>query len=365
MSRRALTTIVTRQQVLLERLKTQVSRDFTRVLPEVEAAIRDVLYGLRVDAISDLSQAKLRGLLADLQAEQEKLITSAQEALLGDLEDLAKYQAPAEARTLRAAVRSGQLDMGITPTAGQDAYAYALKRPLSASGTLLEPFIETWGAKQVQGVEQAVQRAWAEGRTIPQLVTEIRGTRRGGFKDGLIGASRRQAEAIARTSVQHVAQAARQATWEDNSDLVEAIIWVATLDSRTTQQCRSLDGREFPLDSGPRPPIHVNCRSTTRPKLPKALDFLDEGATRSSEQGYVDANQTYYGWLKQQPAEFQDTALGPDRGALFRNGGLSSEEFSRLNLDRNFEPLTLEEMAAREPQAFEQAGLDKYLPPDN
>ena len=41
MSKRALSTVATRHQVYLERLKTQFSADFTRVLPELEKAIRD------------------------------------------------------------------------------------------------------------------------------------------------------------------------------------------------------------------------------------------------------------------------------------------------------------------------------------
>lgn len=45
MSKRALSTVATRHQVYLERLKTQFSADFTRVLPELEKAIRDVLRG--------------------------------------------------------------------------------------------------------------------------------------------------------------------------------------------------------------------------------------------------------------------------------------------------------------------------------
>ncbi len=40
---------------------------------------------------------------------------------------------------------------------------------------------------------------------------------------------------------------------------------------------------------------------------------------------------------------------------LFREGGLSIELFSELQLDRNFSPLTLVQMHALEPLAFEKA----------
>ena len=66
---------------------------------------------------------------------------------------------------------------------------------------------------------------------------------------------------------------------------------------------------------------------------------------------------SYYDWLKQQPAAFQDKAIGPVRAKLFREGGLSIERFSELQLDRNFSPLTLVQMKALEPLAFERAGI--------
>ena len=50
--------------------------------------------------------------------------------------------------------------------------------------------------------------------------------------------------------------------------------------------------------------------------------------------------------------------LGPARGTLLRDGGLSAERFQELRLSRNFEPLTLAEMQRLEPLAFERAGIN-------
>jgi len=86
-----------------------------------------------------------------------------------------------------------------------------------------------------------------------------------------------------------------------------------------------------------------------------------EGATRASigDVGpqQVRADLGYYDWLKQQPAAFQDKAIGSKRAKLFREGGLSIERFSQLQLDRNLSPLTLAQMKALEPLAFQRAGL--------
>jgi len=123
------------------------------------------------------------------------------------------------------------------------------------------------------------------------------------------------------------------------------------------KNCKTLDGQKFKVGEGPVPPIHIRCRSTTVADLNPKFDFLKEGRTRSGEKGPVDADLDYYDWLKNQPPGFQDQALGPVRGKLFREGGLSADKFAELQLDRNFEPLTLAEMRKLEPEAFEAAGL--------
>jgi hypothetical protein len=127
------------------------------------------------------------------------------------------------------------------------------------------------------------------------------------------------------------------------------------------QVCRSLDGQVYAIDAGPRPPIHISDRCTVIPELDEEFQKYMKGATRPSvadgKASKVDASESYYEWLKRQPASFQDEVLGPTRGKLFRDGGLSAKRFSELQLDRNFKPLTLEEMRAIEEAAFKKAGL--------
>lgn len=128
-----------------------------------------------------------------------------------------------------------------------------------------------------------------------------------------------------------------------------------------SQICQSLDGRQFKVGEGPLPPIHPGCRSTTTPTLSQRFDFLDKGATRASKGAdggeQVPADTTYFAWLKTQPKSFQDAAIGPTRAKLLRNGGLTSDQFSKLSLDKNFKALTLDEMKRLQPAAFEKAGL--------
>ena len=86
-----------------------------------------------------------------------------------------------------------------------------------------------------------------------------------------------------------------------------------------------------------------------------------KGATRASVgadgAGQVSARLNYYHWLQQQPASFQEVAIGPVRAKLFHEGGLSVERFAELQLDRNFAPLTLVQMKTLEPLAFKWAKI--------
>ena len=353
-----LTEIATRHQVWLERNKAHEANQFASFLIEIDRSIRERLSN---PEITSFTRSRLERLLASTENELAKIYDRYWEQLKGNLIDLAQYEAGFEARSLNQAVPNFET---VIPTETQIITAVT-SRPLSVRGAdggkLLEPFIKDWSAVEVKRVSGAIRQGFYEGQTTSQIVQLIRGTRANKYKDGILEISSRNARAVTHTAVQHAASQARQRTWESNPDLVRGVRWVSTLDNRTSQQCRSLDGQVFPVDKGPRPPIHVNCRSSMVSVIDPEFDFLDAGSTRASVGpaggGQVDANQSYYEWLKKQPREFVETAIGKKRAQLFLEGGISAERFAELNLGRNFEPLTLEEMRAIEPIAFKKAGL--------
>ena len=144
-----------------------------------------------------------------------------------------------------------------------------------------------------------------------------------GLRDKMKTLYARQIDALVRTSVNHVASVARDAIYKENEDILEGVEIVATLDSRTTALCGSLDGRVFPIGSGPRPPFHWQCRTTTVPKVKKEFDLGSDITGRRPSKGSsgfktVNARETYSGWLRRQSKEFQAEALGPARAELFR-----------------------------------------------
>lgn len=67
-----------------------------------------------------------------------------------------------------------------------------------------------------------------------------------------------QAGSLVSTITNHVSASARDKTFDANSDILKGKQDIATLDSRTTPYCRSIDHRIVPLD-GPSPPYHWRC----------------------------------------------------------------------------------------------------------
>ncbi len=134
---------------------------------------------------------------------------------------------------------------------------------------------------------------------------------------------------------------AHEAVYQANADVVKAVEWVSVLDSRTTLLCASRDGMIMPVGSGPRPPAHYGCRSTMAPVVGDIV-----GVEKFERK-------TYPEWLKGQSVEVQNEVLGPTRGKLFRQGGVTINQF----VDRKGATLTLEQLRRADASAFERAGV--------
>lgn len=83
---------------------------------------------------------------------------------------------------------------------------------------------------------------------------------------------------------------------------VEQYEIVATLDSITSEICREMDGKVFPMSEyapgSTAPPFHVWCRTTTVPAFGDEFDHIGERAARDADGKtfYVPADMTYKEW---------------------------------------------------------------------
>jgi SPP1 gp7 family putative phage head morphogenesis protein len=322
-----------------------------RTDPDIVAQIQ-----ARVGDINNVTDDRLAALLVAIRDLNRRAYEAVSKALEGDLIELAHYEADYQAKTLTDAL---SVTWDVTAPAPSTLAAAVNSRPFQ--GALLHEWVAGLEEGRARRLRDAIRMGLVEGETTDQIVRRVRGTKALNYRDGVLDISRRSAEAVVRTAVSHVAARARQETFEANEDLVKGWKFVATLDQRTSAQCRALDGKVFKVgDDRMLPPRHVNCRSSTSAvtkswrELGLSADEVD-GETRASMDGQVPAETTYEDWLRSKPAAFQDDILGAEKGKLFRAGGLSLDAF----VDRKGREYSLDELRRREAAAFRKAGLDE------
>lgn len=324
-------------QIWLQRTASGEVKDLAPFIQEMRDEIKRQVLLFGDDG---RSTARLNKLLRDLEEALTGLTGDWQTKLTEDLKELAAYEAEWNVKTLTANVNAEF----VTPTAEQ-VWAAAEFQPLSFSDKPVDftKLMNGWGETEVARLVTGVKMGFVQGQTTRQIVKNVVGA------GGLADISERNAATVIRTALSHVSNEARNETYHQNNDIIEKYEIVATLDSRTSTICRSLDRQKYEIGKGPIPPFHPNCRTTTAPVISSEFDFLDKGAKRAAKSAdggtQVSANTTYYEFLKQQPAWFQDQALGPVRGKIFRNSGISPEEFRVISVDGFGNPLTLKQMA--------------------
>jgi hypothetical protein len=88
----------------------------------------------------------------------------------------------------------------------------------------------------------AVATGYQNGETTQQIVAKIAGT------DGFMEIAKRNVSTLVHTAVQETAADARMKLLQANSDVVQGVQWVSTLDGRTCIQCAVRDGMTWTLD---------------------------------------------------------------------------------------------------------------------
>ena len=198
------------------------------------------------------------------------------------------------------------------------------------NGRVVEKAFRGIAVDQAERFSQVVRNGLLTGEPTPAIARRLKGSLRFGEEAKsvreLIAAggeatavANNQVTALVRTSINQVANTASQQVYEANQDITKQYRYVATLDSRTSAICRALDGREFDYGTGPTPPQHFNCRSTTVPIIDyKGLGFSPppEGK-RAAAGGMVPAGTSYGEWLASQPRSEQEAILGKSRVPYF------------------------------------------------
>lgn len=331
----------TRRQVFVQRFGASEARKLEVILKRVEAQLVKELQTLSIPRMSLLQQADA---LARVRKIMTESLSQYGDQLVSDMRDFLAVETEFSYSLLNSVVKVDTLRPSREQL--QSAMESGMNAPVG-KGLTLDDAVKAFEVNKTNEMSQLFRDGFVTGRTTDDLIQDVINT---------TGIQGRHAEALVRTSTNHMAAQARKITEEANSDIVDGFEVVATLDSRTTLICGGLDGKRFPHEA-PRPPYHWSCRSTTIPfiKPEFRIPGLDGDRPAKGAEGteQVSGDTKYGAWLRRQPAAFQDDILGKTRGALFRRGGIKIEQFT----DRNRATFTIDDLKRNNASSFEKANI--------
>jgi len=311
--------------------------------------IQNRVENIKTRGLSVLTLKKYENLLSWIEDETDSLQASFYGELTDHMVDLGQYESSWQTKIFKSSTPS-ILEFDLEGPSATVIRNIITTTPMG--GNLLEDYTSAWSSAVKSGFTKGVRLGLMQGETTGEIVKRV---------EDVVVSGKRSARTVVQTAISGTSSQIRDRMFKDNEDLLDGVQWVSTLDSRTSEICRGLDGQVFPIDSGPRPPAHFNCRSTTTPiiKSWKDLGFDIEElppATRPSVRnglaGDVPSNKTYNDWLKDQDASFQKEILGQAKYELFSKGKLSLDRFID---DGTLKPLSLDEIRKREPEAWKKA----------
>ena len=335
---------LTRHQVYLQRYAGGIVK---QLIPFLYDLSRDIQTQILAADVTEFQMGRLLNLQREVNDLISATLSELQNQLTLDLTDLVEYEAGFTNRLLDRMVNvtTSGIDPG-TITSLLSNSQMALIQGGSISRMTINQAMRQFSTTMTNDVMSMVQLGISQGRTTSQIATDVRGL--------VNNRSRNQAEALIRTTANHAGNLARDRIYQENEDILDGEKFLATLDGRTTLTCAGNDGKVFKVGEGPHPPLHFGCRSVRIPIINPAFTISGLRGERASMDGPVSAQRTFGGWLRDQPAAFQDEYFrqfpdGDELARAFRSGNLSIDRFT----DERGIVYSLDELRALEPQAFD------------
>lgn len=260
---------IVRHQVYLGRYSTSVANRLIALLnrsePDLLAALQSAIERLPPESFTI---ERLEAVLTSVRSMRNSLYSQVHASAADEIQRFAVHEAAFNLRMVQSAASSAGIQAVFSAVAPEQVYAAAMSRPFQ--GVVLREALQGVEAATARRVRDAIRMGFVEGKTIPQIVRDIKGTRANRYADGLLDWERRDIDAVVRTAITHTANVARQEFYAENDDIIDRWLFVATLDSRTTLTCASLSGKTFPIGKGPMPPRHYRCLPGDSLVLPRS-----------------------------------------------------------------------------------------------
>lgn len=171
-----------------------------------------------------------------------------------------------------------------------------IKKPWAADGKNFSDRIWTAKSQMVDTLHKQLVRTCILGESPDKAIREMTKYVKKGVKN-----AKAQAGRLIMTEQAFFSSAAQKDAFRELG--VEEYEIVATLDSRTSEICREMDGKHLPLSQYEpgvtAPPFHVWCRSTTCPYFDDEFTAGEMRAAReeAGKTYYVPADMKYSEWI--------------------------------------------------------------------
>lgn len=222
-----------------------------------------------------------------------------------------------------------------------------------------------WGNTDIlaDSLSQILGGAMLSGQSIEKTTKQIKDR----FK-----VSKYYAERLVRTETNHFNNEADAMAYEEMG--IDKYVFVATLDSRTSEMCQSHDNKVYNYkdkEVGVNfPPLHPNCRSKTRGYLGEEAEKLLQRRARNPQTGKTEIidNISYENWIKQYTQTNRDVQLPtktvvdtPKRTSKTPRAIKNTDTYARLtNNNVEYKPVSMLDKALTSDKIIEKiAGADK------
>lgn len=295
----------------------------------------DLLELLAEDYVLETTKQRLNKLIKEADGVIDSYYNTASKQL--DVESLFLHVAD----TAQAAV---QLSIPVSLSASLPTVAHmrSLIGNIMFDGSPLSDWWEKQSADARFKMGGIIRQGILQGSEYNKLITPVA---------ELLDISTRNATGLVHTSIQTVANDARMAVFEENSDVIKYLRWVSAMDSHVCVLCIGRSGKKWTVNRKPighkipfqLPPIHFRDRCVMSAQSIYTPETSDARFTRASSIGQIDAKITFDGYLKRVSPTQVDDMLGIGRAKLWREGKITTAQL----LDQTGRELTLKELKAK------------------
>ncbi|RUR38543.1 hypothetical protein [Vreelandella populi] len=345
---------ILRHSLAVERNTRGMTAEMTKVVEAAGAALGPELQ----ERLDNLNQGELTALMRYRPGTKvDKLPTRVQSvisfiaawsddlglAISSTWQEGAKEFAQAEIDFVSDLMREALEDVpkiGVTAAA---VYRQAMAQPVM--GVFLDDALREESTKTRYRVYTTIRNGVTQGQTNAEIVRALRGTKSMNYTDGELKTTRNNLNSIVRTGRSHIASIAEEEVYDALG--VDELVFIATLDGRTTFICSSYDSRVFKRsdNSRPRLPLHWGERSRYAPYFggkiagnrPYVKAFEPIQRIRKNDRpegmiGQVRASTSMNEFLKRPDnSAFAREYFGDTRYRLFKEGKLDIRQMVRAD----------------------------------